>query len=156
MKHTIMILVAALFVGTTGLGSVAAQTNQPPIQINATEIGSRIQVIGKLGKPLGTTMKVRARGIAAPAVQLDKDAYWTHMVYVEAVDGKQLPKPVMLEWTVWFIGERLVIPKPTETIELLAFESGGFTGSPSNLPGDLTRADVGYGFKLRLVAVRKL
>jgi hypothetical protein len=62
----------------------AGQTKKKPIAINVEDIGDSVILIGRLGKPLGTKMKMRGLWSMPEAVQKDNSPRFT----VTHIDGK--------------------------------------------------------------------
>jgi hypothetical protein len=111
-------------------------------------------LLGKLGKPFGTTMRVTCRGVAKPEGESGrtKDAWWEEVVEITAIEGKPLNRPVMIDWGTY----REAVEKPAAgvSLEVFGYESGGFEGTPAGISvSTAISADVGFAFVCRFVAI---
>lgn len=112
-------------------------------------------ITGKLGHRLGTIVDVRCKGIAEPTGKTTKDAFWTHMVDVIAVNGKALSAPVRLDFSS-LPSAPVEKPAAGQTVDLVAYEHGRYVGIPDgafkHIPAITTTP---YHFETQLVALRK-
>jgi hypothetical protein len=96
--------------------------------VRADEIGTRAQIVGRLGKPMNTIMNLRGVWRGAPPAQAKPDLRLRF--HVTEVDGKKLPEPVVfVDGLVDIRGESKPKPEAGAIWELRAFEAGQFRNS---------------------------
>lgn len=101
---------------------------EPVQQIQADDITSRrVQIIGRLGRPLGEMLTIRGRW-KRPGPRVKDPAF--HFVVTE-VDGKNLATPVDFhDRGVYLPGEATPESLADKICELRGYEGGSFWGDP--------------------------
>ena len=124
-------------------------------QVSILDFEKSKVLLGKLGKPFGTMMRVTCRGVARPEGEAGrtKDAWWDHMVEITAIEGKPLKRPVMIDWGT-YAAEPVEKPAAGASLEVVGYESGAFEGTPAGISvSTAIRADVGFAFVCQFVAI---
>ena len=157
-------------------GSVAVAQEAAKLPITLDELNTR-QVVGALGKPLGTAVEIEAKVIAGSELRLKQYAS-AYLLKVSHVDRKRLERPVMLRFSTGFSDVELANDhfslyelknhKKTgslnssqinelekgyvgKSVRLAVYEVGYFRGRPTKLPDDAPLwADVGFHFDTSL------
>ncbi len=124
--------------------------------IKADDIGEKITLVGRLGKPLGKIVEIECRGIPEPPRgRRTKHPYWKDSVEVTMVNGTRLKKPITIRFGSFVVGD-VPIPKPGKSIRVVGYETGSFTGVPheafEHVPSIAT---IGYGFTTSFVALKE-
>lgn len=168
--------VCVLFIAF-GSAALAQEAAKRPITLD--ELNSR-QVVGALGKPLGTALEIDAKVIAGSELRMKQYAT-AYLLKVSHVDGKKLESPAVLRFSTGFSNVKLAnnhfslyemkhhkeagsldssqiaeLEKGYvgKSVRLAVYEVGGFRGRPTNLPDDAPLwADVGFHFDTSLVIV---
>jgi hypothetical protein len=110
---------------------------QPPLQkVLASDIGTRVQIIGRLGYPLGELVTIhgawiRPRGLPNQPVK-DDTPYFS----VTSVNGKRLEKPVIFNFVSKAWGAEEIPRQEGPVWEVRGCESGGFLGTPREVRDD--------------------
>ncbi len=99
----------------------------PAEEIQAGDIGNKVIIIGKLGKPLGTIATVDGEMISEP--KLGKSSRVTAAFRVTRVDGKPL-KQGQIVGLVFRTSEGIPPFHANEIVHLSGYESGTFIGTP--------------------------
>ena len=115
-------------------------------------------LIGKLGKPFGTVVRVTCRGMAQPKGDAGrtKEAWWEETVEITAIEGKRLEAPILIKWSNFMTG---TVEKPAAGVstEVWGYESGRFEGTPPEAFRHVPSiADVGFHFASHFVALKKV
>ena len=157
-----------------GCAADAQEAAKRPITLD--ELNNR-QVVGTLGKPLGTVVEIEAKVIAGSELRL-KQYDGAYLLSVTHVDGNKLDQPTVLRFSTGFSDVKLANDhfslyelkhgKKTgrlnsaqiselekgyvgRSVRLAVYEVGGFRGRPLKLPDDAPLwADVGFYFDTRL------
>ncbi|MCH9654314.1 MAG: hypothetical protein K0U86_18695 [Planctomycetes bacterium] len=87
MRSSIKLILACLLIEHSF--AVAGKAADKPCQVDVSKIGSSVSLIGKLGRPLGTKMKIKGTWVAYEAD--GEPPQFT----ITQVDGVQLGKPVL-------------------------------------------------------------
>jgi len=160
-----------------GFGSlaVAQEAAKPPITLE--ELRKR-QVVGTLGKPLGTVVEVEANVIAGSELLL-KEYDGRYLLKITHVNGQKLDEPTILRFDTGFSDVelandhfslyelkhgkktgRLSSEQVTElekgyvgkSVRLAVYEEGTFRGIPKNMPSDARIwSDVTFHFGTSIV-----
>ena len=162
-------VIRGVMIGTVTLASLRAdgpvektseKKSEPPMRkVLATDIGTRVQIVGRLGYPLGELVTIQGAWIRPPGppgmpVKDDSPRFT-----VTHVNGKKLETPVSFDAFLfseaWGVEE---IPRQEGPVwEVRGCETGGFRGTPrevwedaskgpSRPPAVQHRSDA-YGFK---------
>jgi hypothetical protein len=115
---------------------------QPTVlKVLASDIGTRVQIIGRLGYPLGELVTIRGawirpRGLANQPLK-DDTPYFS----VTSVNGRRLETPVIFEGVffsnAW--GAEEISRQERPVWEVRGCESGGFRGTPREVRDDASR-----------------
>src|SRR4029079_16003896 len=81
-----------------GTATVAQEAAKRPISLD--ELNTR-QVVGTLGKPLGTAVEIKGKVIAGSELRL-KQYDGVYLLKVSHGDGKELDQPVVLRFSTGF------------------------------------------------------
>ena len=127
-------------------------------QVSIRDFEKSKVLLGKLGKPFGTVMRVTCRGVARPEGDAGrtKREWWDEVVEVTAIEGKPLNPPVMIDWSSY---TRDTVAKPAAgvSLEISGYESGRFEGNPSGISRRVAiKADLNFAFVCYLVALEKV
>ena len=123
-------------------------------KISIEEFRENKVLIGKLGKPFGKVVRVTCRGIVPTEEEKNsKWQRWKSQVDIIAIEGERVEPPIRLEWKT-YTGQTPKKPEAGVSFEVLAYESGGFEGTPSKVPRP--RQDVGFAFECCLVALERV
>jgi hypothetical protein len=112
----------------------------PPVQkVLASDIGTRVQIIGCLGYPLGELVTIqgswiRPRGLPNQPVK-DDSPYFS----VTSVNGKRLETPVRFDFFAKAYGAEEIPKQEGPVLEVRGCESGGFLGTPREVRDDASR-----------------
>jgi hypothetical protein len=116
---------------------------------------SGLNVIGTLGKPLGTVVTVE--GVVAPDDErrLKSDEGET-LLKISKVTGEPLHHEVILHFRLLsFVS--IEIPKPGDHFKLVGYETGGFTGIPAEAFKHIPQATTtGYQFEVHFQALKSV
>jgi hypothetical protein len=110
MRHLILLTVISLAVVSIG-------ADDPITRVNSDDVGIRVQIIGELGQPLGTFLRIEGRPPAHPGMLANP-------LLVEKVDGKQLEKPFLIETQR---AEKFVAGR---SYSLAGYENGAMNSEP--------------------------
>lgn len=126
-------------------------------KIGIEEFDGNKVLIGKLGKPFGTVVRVTCRDFVPTVDQRrTKGEWWKELVEITAIEGKQLEPPIPIKWSVFMTGS-VAKPAAGETLEVLGYESGQFEGTPPEVFEHVPPvADVGFHFASHFVALKKV
>lgn len=122
-----------------------AQESVKPARIPVSSFG-RDNVIGYLGQPLGTFVRVTGLAVSGESTQRRADAGKT-LLQVEAVDGRQLGQPITFEFQRAANG--ISKPAPGQRFDYVAHEWGVFDGVVQ-LPGVPAIASDGFYYRRRI------
>ena len=126
-------------------------------QIQWNKLGSEVKVIGPLGPPLGEIITIDASLVSGSVI--DSKAFESiTALFVEAVNGKPLDRPVPILWTPGF---QVKVPGnwywPGAHVRVVGFQNGGFSGI---VPGEAElgslRADFSWHFQSRFEVLKVL
>jgi len=150
MKFIFVILGVCVFSVTTSLNG------RPPKSISLDEIGVQYEIIGRLGVPMGTIVKVVCRGYTpAEDDPLTKGGLWKLLVEVLAVDDRKLTKPMLIQWSV-FSTDSIEQPEPGKEITVFCYESLHSSGVPYGADDYITAPqDTSWNLRSVLVALSK-
>jgi hypothetical protein len=158
-------------------GCVADAQEAAKGPITLDELNNR-QVVGTLGKPLGTVVEIEAKVIEGSELRL-KQFDGEYLLRVTHVDGNKLDQPAVLQFSTGFSVVELANDDFSlyelkhhkkasslnssqiselqkgyvgRSVRLAVYEVGSFRGVPKGLPKDvLTWADVSFHFDTSLV-----
>jgi hypothetical protein len=158
-----------------GTATIAQEATKRRITLD--ELNTR-QVVGALGKPLGTVVEIEAKVIAGSELRM-KAYDGEYLLKVSHVDGKKLEEPVVLRFATGFSVVKLAndhfslyelkhykkaksltssqideLEKDYvgKSVRLAVYEVGSFFGIPKGLPKDvITWAEPGFHFETSLV-----
>ena len=108
---------------------VAAQSprNAPPADpLTIDEINQR-GVMGRLGHPLGTIVRVTGRTVDGDQLRL-KEFSGKTVLQIERVDGKLLSSPMLFPFQAFL--DMIDDPAAGRRFEYIGYETGAFTGRP--------------------------
>ncbi|HWB59423.1 MAG TPA: hypothetical protein VG733_08025 [Chthoniobacteraceae bacterium] len=117
-------------------------------QIDYGQIGTAVEIIGPLGKPLGKMIKIEGTLLESGRSKAEAD-YGERFMEVKKVQGVPLKKPVTIELKE---GGGLRLPKGMANVAFTGYESGGFSGLPAGT-GTLVQSR-GWGFEVYFVVTR--
>ena len=172
-------LMAAMMVviSSTMFAQNAGRNLEP---ITAESLNSR-DVVGRLGLPLGHVMKIDATVMSGDATRVKRNA-GMYLLNVVTVDGKELPKPVLIHFEVvpgsnaplandsdslyeLKIGQKVRGPRSADRKELEAgyvnsrvhlsvYETGCFNGIPEK--SNIGIQGPSFSFQTRLCVIEQL
>ncbi len=123
--------------------------------ISVQDLGSKIDVIGLLGKPLGEIVEIECKGIPGPEGKTSKIPYWRDSVLVFSINGEAVKEPFIIGFAEFSTGT-VSIPKPGESKKIVGYETGQFSGIPRGtfdhiplVPG------TNFGFNTSFIALQK-
>ncbi|MDD3626683.1 MAG: hypothetical protein PHV06_05130 [bacterium] len=119
---TILIILSVLGILIIS-GSKQMETN-----INYSEIGSTIYVIGQLGKPLGEIAEIQGEVIDSSETGYKNDM-GKILFKVQMINGQKLTKDITITLR-FFSWSGIEEPKPGDKKVYIGYESGEFTGIP--------------------------
>jgi len=96
-------------------------------EIQVSDIGSKVILIGRLGKPLGTVATVDGQLISEP--KQGKDGQVIAAFRVNKVDGKPLEK-AQIVGLIFRASAGISPVHANEIVQLSGYESGAFIGTP--------------------------
>ncbi len=130
MRVQQVLLLVMLFAASTWMINAAQQAESPVISVK--DFG-RSKVIGHLGHPFGTVVRITGKCIDGDSTRRKADAGKT-LLQVQTVNGKTLERPFTFE----FLRAAKEIPKPQsgDAIDYYVHEWGEFDGVVL-IPGDL-------------------
>ncbi len=143
----VLLIVAAISTIFPFAGNSIGEPAKPLKSITVQELAS-IEVIGWLGRPLGTIVTVE--GIVADgSYTMTKADDGCTLLRIETVDGKQLPKEKVFQYS----GNDK--PKVGSKFKYIGYETGGFTGAPAKLFDYMPAfATTGYRFSTEFHVLR--
>ncbi len=117
-----VLVVILLILGTV----TASEQNREPRMVHYSDIPGRVQLIGKLGQPLGQLVTVRASWKAPHPSKPGLSA----VLVVNQLDGRPLDPPVEFHdvEAVWEKSEEVTKRIIGQEWELRGVETGGFVG----------------------------
>lgn len=121
MKFSISIFVATIL-------ACAPIARGGDVTVNASDLGTKVKIIGPLGKPLGEMITIECKTLPPNEQPRGKDSAGRFFVKVTAVDGVALKKPVVIEVRVFPFS-----PKPKRDgmdLEITGYQDGSFQGIP--------------------------
>lgn len=138
MRRTICVMAAALAIGIPIIlaPSAPAKDGDRKIHVSVDDLGKSAELIGRLGKPLGTWVTIKGKWALPKAVVKE----YSPRFMATHVDGAKLEKPV--EFNIGQVeavdsSGKSVMPKPEnrrkldgQTWTLEAYESGEFHITP--------------------------
>ena len=130
--HIRMILIAALFCGgcSEGWHCPFAPKPCPAVKsVSAADLGTKVQVIGRLGRPLGTMVTIRGQAVQPvdPNNQSSAEKVPPNLFRVQSVDG-QTTTPVDIE-IILPVDEKFPANGPAGW---MGYEDGSFEGAPTD------------------------
>lgn len=112
-------------------------------------------VIGSLGKPLGTIVTIEGTVVGDDYTQLKEDSGET-LLKIEKVDGKKLNKAVVLHVQIIPIVS-VKIPQKGTKFKLAGYETGGFIGIPEGAFKYIPQATTcGFQFEVYFEVIKDL
>lgn len=121
MKPTLILTLLLGIIGTTGLACAE--------EIQVDDIGSKVIIIGKLGKPLGTLATIDGQMISEP--KRGQSGHFTAAFRVSKVDGKPLAKGQIIG--LMFRSSIQTLPAHShDLVQLRGYESGTYVGTPDS------------------------
>lgn len=121
MKTTLILTLLFGILGTSGLARAE--------EIQIGDIGSKVIIIGKLGKPLGTMATIDGQMISEP--KRGTSGHFTAAFRVNKVDGRPLAKGQI----IGLIFRSSIQTAPAHShdiVQLRGYESGAFVGTPDS------------------------
>jgi hypothetical protein len=111
-------------------------------------------VIGRLGQPLGHVVRIEGAAVES-TYQRGKGQERTLFFRVTTVEGRALPKPVVIELGFFSASIEQKLP-PGERRAFLGYETGCFGGLPDEATPHLSAppAMTGYGFTTEFVVLK--
>lgn len=91
-------------------------------------VNSQVKIIGSLGKPLGTLMKIEGEVLAYGEV-LRKEDQGRAVLRVETIDGRKLSPPIAITFST-FPWTGISEPRPGSSCTYIGFETGCMVGVP--------------------------
>jgi len=181
-------LVFSLYGLLLALPAIAQEAPANPQVVSASDLtGGKAIILGRFGQPLGECVKLRAK---IYEVDERKGSNGDYLLLVSHVNDKELPRPVGgVEFTVTGLAvgkiandafqlyqmrtgqkakflntqiqEQLNVGYVGSTVEVIAYETGGFYGKANNLPKGIperpamqTRSPSEHHFELSLYVVK--
>ena len=140
--HIFLVLVALGVCHTADLskcsceGTEMAEPQAPiPTKVLAAEIGSSVQIVGSLGRPLGEWIVIRGAWSFPKEMRKRMEPDFV----VTSVNGTRLEKPVSFGATFFIALRPNEVPQEEGHVwEVLGFETGGFKGIPHGDPARKT------------------
>jgi hypothetical protein len=124
----VILLAAILFAPFLACSHAAEKVERTsPTEIKATDILETVNIIGRLGVPLGQIVRVEGKVISGPKKGGVRDIFFS----VQKVNGKALPEPQTFRIGPAY-GE-LDRSKMESKTTFYCFESGEFTGLPEEV-----------------------
>ena len=143
-----MFIIAAIL--TFGLPNCLGQKNSPLRQISTEDLQSSVKIIGPLGIEIGKLVEIEA------VPNTDEGKLATTWLSVEKVAGKELPKPIRVDYAVynWANVKRL---EDGKRVKLNVFQEIGMRGIPDGvIEQTVSVATVsGYGLHTWIVVVNQ-
>jgi hypothetical protein len=136
MKATLIIALLSGIIITAGFARAE--------EIQVGDIGSKVIIIGKLGKPLGTVVTVEGQLISEP--KLGKSGQVTAAFRVNKVDGKALEK-AQIVGLIFRASAGIPPLHAHEIVHLSGYESGAFIGTPNDARDMLGRDSSPFDWK---------
>ena len=96
-------------------------------EIQVGDIGNKVTLIGRLGKPIGTVVTIEGQLISEP--KQGKSGQISAALRVNKVDGKPLEKAQVVG-LIFRASAGLPSAHANEIIQLTGYESGAFIGTP--------------------------
>jgi len=96
-------------------------------EIQVGDIGNKVIIIGRLGKPLGTVVTTDGQMISEP--KLGKNGHFTAAFRANKVDGKPLKK-AQIVGLVFRVSAGVPSVHAGESVQLSGYESAAFIGTP--------------------------
>ena len=148
MRYRWLVFIALTFL-MVQVGSLHAQAAASSRSISAQELEGETQIIGLLGLPLGELASVKAQVVR---VNTKGDG---RQVRVLEVDGRLLPAPIVMKYSIWQWGNIADKGIPTEGIvKLRVYETGGMVGVPIDAMRETVFVQTeGWAFETSLVLV---
>ncbi len=110
---------------------------QPPVQkVLASDIGTRVQIIGRLGYPLGELVTIQGSWIRPRGLPNQPPKDDTPYFSVTSVNGKRLETPVKFDFFSKTWGAKDIPAEEGPVWEMRGCESGGFRGTPREVRDD--------------------
>jgi hypothetical protein len=122
--------------------SAASQEIARPAEISVRSFG-RDNVIGHLGKPLGTIVRVTGMCVDGDSTRARVNAGKT-LLQVESVDGRKLDRPINFDFER--AAKEVSKPLPGQRFDYYVHEWGSFDGVIP-FPGDLPVANDGFHYR---------
>jgi len=98
-------------------------------EIRVEDLGSKVILIGALGKPVGTIATVEGQMVSEPT--RGKSGQITAAFRAEKVDGQSLPKQATIG-LIFRASEGVPPIHAHDIVQLSGYESGAFIGTPDN------------------------
>jgi hypothetical protein len=146
---TFMALVVALGLLQSESSPLAAGQPAKRESVLASELGSKVDVIGRLGVPLGRLVTIEGR-VASGDILREKAMSDVPILFVETIDGHSVASHP------WIAlrepgDESAKGAKPGTRSKLYGYENGGFEGFPAKLlvSSDRTAVPAGFSWEFR-------
>lgn len=121
-------------------------------EVQATDIGGKVIIIGKLGEPLGTVVTIDGQMVSEP--KLGKTGQATAALRVNQVNGKPLKREPILGM-VFRPSTGVPSLHVPESVHLSGYETGAFIGTPDDardsLGSDASRFDWKFETTIRVI-----
>ena len=136
-----------------------SQAEEKKTEVPLKDLGDSKVLIGKLGLPFGTIVRVTCRSFEPSEEEAKrKGDPWKSQVEITSIQGKPIDPPIRIEWGS-FVPKEPAKPPVGENIEVWAYETGSFRGLPDGLlkysDGHLPQGH-GFCFVNKLVAIREI
>ena len=122
----------AIFLVCSALCSLRAE------EIQVRDIGSKVIIIGTLGKPIGTIATVYGQLVSEP--KQGKSGQITAAIRINKVDGKPLEKGQVVG-IIFRISAGVPLVHAHDFVQFSRYEAGAFVGTPDK-PRELLGKDV--------------
>jgi uncharacterized protein (DUF2461 family) len=137
IRHLLWLMVVV------AMAEVASSQEPANLPLLSVKVFNRSQVIGHLGHPLGTLVRVTGICVDGDTTQYKADAGKT-LLQVEAVNGRDLDRPISFQFSRATHGMAKLMPG--QRFDYTAHEWGTFDGHVE-LPGEKSSAHGGFYYQ---------
>ncbi|MBI1347910.1 hypothetical protein GC163_16670 [bacterium] len=132
--------------------SVSGFEERPEAPISLEEL-SRRGVQGRLGLRLGTIAEIAGTIVPNPST-FKGQSQQNYLIRVETIDGAELKSPVLFNPESVTAPESLPVPTIGSTFQMIAYETGRYSGAPRDLFKYVPPAQTyGHSFHTNIVVV---